>query len=286
MNTISVARQACRAQRTTPFLVFLLLSLILFEPPFFAFNSSNKWFQVATFVGLPLFFSTLAIFARRSRRFVEYWPAFSSFVIASTALLPMWLLDELPARWLGVDLKSPPGRALVKVTDTVILVLTVLVLAKLLRIGFDSIYLRRGKLALGLIIGLAGFAAMSLFAIFEAHDMGISNHRLLSLAPWILTFVLANGFFEELMSRALFLKKFEPFLGAFLSNLLTAVVFGVGHAGVTYTTDVLVFAAITFIFALIWGYLMQKTGSLWASALFHAGADTLLIIGIFTGIKT
>jgi len=47
-----------------------------------------------------------------------------------------------------------------------------------------------------------------------------------------------------------------------------------------------VFAAITFVFALVWGYLMQKTGSLWGSALFHAGADTLIIIGIFSGVKT
>ena len=286
MNTTSVVRDSSPTKRMTPLLIFVLLSLLLFEPPFFAFNSSSKWFQVATFVGLPLFFTALAIFARRSRRFVEYWPAFSSFVIASTALLPMWLLDEFPVRWLGLDLKSPAGRAVIKATDTIILLVTVLVLAKLFQIDFDSIYLRKGKLRLGLIIGLAGFAAMSLFAFFEAHDMGISNRRLLSLAPWILTFVFANGFFEELMSRALFLKKFEPFLGAFLSNLLTAFVFGIGHAGVTYTTNVLEFAAITFIFGLIWGYLMQKTGALWASALFHAGADTLIIIGIFSGIKT
>jgi membrane protease YdiL (CAAX protease family) len=286
MNTASGGRESSLTQRITPFLIFLVLSLLLFEPPFFAFNSSSKGFQVATFVGLPLFFSALAIFVRSFGRFIEYWPAFSSFVIVSTALLLMWLLDEFPVRWLGLDLKSPPGRTVVKATDTIILLLTVVVLAKFFRVAFNSIYLRRGKLGLGLVIGLLGFAAMSLFAFFEAHDMGISNRRLLSLAPWILTFVFANGFFEELMSRGLFLKKFEPFLGAFLSNLLTAFVFGVGHAGVTYTTDVLVFAAITFIFALIWAYLMQKTGALGASALFHAGADTLLIIGIFSGIKT
>jgi len=52
---------------------------------------------------------------------------------------------------------------------------------------------------------------------------------------------------------------------------------------VTYSEDVLVFVAITVVFALIWGYLMQKTGSLWGSALFHAGADTLIIIGMFSG---
>src|ERR1700735_1975577 len=83
-----------------------------------------------------------------------------------------------------------------------------------------------------------------------------------SWAPWILSFVLANGFFEESMARRLFLKKFEPLLGAFFSNLFTAPVLAIGHAGVTYSGDVLVFVAITFVLALIWGYLMQKTDSL------------------------
>jgi membrane protease YdiL (CAAX protease family) len=88
------------------------------------------------------------------------------------------------------------------------------------------------------------------------------------------------------MARGLFLKKFEPLLGVPLSDFLTAFVFAIGHAGVTYSADVLAFVAITFVFALIWGYLMQKTASLWGSALFHAGAVTLIIIGIFSGVKT
>ena len=75
-------------------------------------------------------------------------------------------------------------------------------------------------------------------------------------------------------------------LGAPLANVLTGFVFAVGHAGVTYTEDILAFVAITFVFALICGYLMQKTGALWGSTLFHAGADMLLIIGILSGMKT
>jgi membrane protease YdiL (CAAX protease family) len=275
------------ADRILPLFIFLICSLLLFEPPFFAFNSTSKSFQVVTFIGLPLLFSMMAMLARWNRRFMEYFPAFCSFVAASIGLLLMWLLDDFPRRWLSLDPKGPSGRAIIKVSDAVLLLLTVVVLGKLLRIDFDSIYLRKGtRPGLGLAIGLAGFALMALFALVEAHSMGISNHRILEWAPWILSFVLANGFFEELMARGLFLKKFEPLLGAPLSNLLTAFVFAIGHAGVTYSADVLVFVAITFVFALIWGYLMQKTGSLWGSALFHAGADTLIMIGIFSGIKT
>ena len=208
-------------------------------------------------------------------------------IVVSVSLLLMWLLDDFPRRWLGFDPKDPSGRAVIKVTDAVILLLTVVVLGKLLRIDFDSIYLRKGtRLRLALAIGLAGFALMAVFAVVEAHSMDITNRRLLGWLPWILSFVLANGFFEELMYRGLFLRKFEPLLGPPLANLLIAFVFAAGHAGVTYSADILVFVAITFVFALIWGYLMQKTGTLWGSALFHAGADTLIIIGIFAGVKT
>jgi len=284
--TAGASRAPRLARRVAPSLIFLVSSLLLFEPAVFAFNSSRTWFQIATFVGLPLFFSVLAALVRWRQRFIEYWPAFSSYMVASTALLLMWLFDDSPGRWLGFDPKGPPGRAVVKVTDAVILLLVVIVLGKLLRIDFDSIYLRKRRPGLGLAIGLMGFAAMVLFALVAAHGMEISSRQILGWAPWILSFVFANGFFEELLFRGLFLKKFEPFLGAPLSNVLTAFVFAVGHAGVTYTADIVVFLAITFVFALIWGYLMQKTGSLWGSALFHAGADTLLMIGIFAGVKT
>lgn len=273
--------------RGLPFIAFLICSLLLFESTFFAFLSVSKWVQIATFVGLPLFFSVLAVLARKSRRFKAYWPAFCSYIIASVSLLLMWLLDDFPRRWLGFDPKDPSGRAVIKVTDAVLMLLTAVVVGKLLEIDFDSIYLRKGTRPwLALAIGLAGFTLMATFAVVEAHSMGITNQRILGWLPWILSFVLANGVFEELIFRGLFLKKFEPFVGAPLANILTGLVFAVGHAGVTYSTDVLEFVAVAFVFALIWGYLMQRTGTLWGSALFHAGADTLIIIGMFAGVKT
>jgi membrane protease YdiL (CAAX protease family) len=287
VNVEKASRSPKIADRILPLFIFLVCSLLLFEPPFFAFNSTSKRFQTVTFLGLPLLFSALAVLTRKSRRFIAYWPAFCSFIVVSVSFLLMWLLDDFPRRWLGFDPKEPSGRAVIKVTDAVILLLTVVVLGQLLQIDFDSIYLRKGtRPYLGLAIGFAGFALMTVFAVVEAHSMGIANRSILGWLPWILSFVLANGFFEELMSRGLFLRKFEPLLGARLANLLTGFVFAVGHAGVTYSEDVLAFVAITFVFALIWGYLMQKTGSLWGSALFHAGADTLIMIGIFAGVKT
>jgi membrane protease YdiL (CAAX protease family) len=109
-------------------------------------------------------------------------------------------------------------------------------------------------------------------------------NRMLALSPWILIFVLANGFMEELLFRGLFLRRYELFLGKGLSNLLTAVVFTLIHLQVTYVSDVFQFLLVVFPLALVWGYLMQKTDSLWGSAVFHAGADCMIILGIFASM--
>ena len=287
MNAVdAMGAEARRPPRLLPFATFLAAGLLLFELQFFAFNGGGKLFQIATFVGLPLIFSAVTSMVRNSRRFLEYWPAFFSYSVASVALFFMWLLDEWPARWFGLDPKSPNGTALGKVSDAVVLIAIVIVLTGVFQVSLGSIFLQRGRLMLGLLIGLVGFSAMAIFGVVEARSLGVSMGRLIAWTPWLLIFVLTNGFFEELMARGLFLKKFEPLVGPHLANLITALVFAIGHAGVTYTADILTFLAITFAFGLIWGYVMQKTEALWGSALFHAGADVVIMIGIFAGVKT
>ncbi len=86
------------------------------------------------------------------------------------------------------------------------------------------------------------------------------------------------------MFRGLFLRKLQPFFGRFLSNLLIALVFTVLHGTVTYSADNMIFLAVTFPLALAWGYLMQKTDSIWGSILFHAGMDIPIMLGIFSNL--
>jgi len=46
----------------------------------------------------------------------------------------------------------------------------------------------------------------------------------------------------------------------------------------------LIFLAVLVPLALAWGYLMQKTDSIWASILFHAGMDIPIMLGIFSNL--
>jgi membrane protease YdiL (CAAX protease family) len=62
---------------------------------------------------------------------------------------------------------------------------------------------------------------------------------------------------------------------------VTAIVFAAVHIQAGYTPFVPVFVAVTFLLALAWGRLMQRTGSLVGPVLFHAGADFVIMAGIF-----
>jgi membrane protease YdiL (CAAX protease family) len=231
-------------------------------------------------------FSLITILLYRSQRFNAYWRPYFSYDIAAIALSLMWSFDTLPLNGLGLDPKSPAGMAMEKATDVLILLFAAFVLCRIFGISLGSFYLQRGNLKVALIFGILGFAVMASFGIFQARSLGISIQKIRTWTPWLLMFCLANGFVEELIARGLFLKSFEPFLGRWLSNLVTAVVFSIAHVGVTYSTDLLQFLVVLFVFALLAGLLMQKSDALWGSALFHAGADILIMIGIFAGVKT
>ncbi|MGA2005041.1 MAG: CPBP family intramembrane glutamic endopeptidase [Terriglobales bacterium] len=106
----------------------------------------------------------------------------------------------------------------------------------------------------------------------------------MSLAPWILLFVVSNAVMEELLFRGLFLRRYEPLIGKWLAILSTALAFTLAHMQVTYAPNLWGFLLVTFVFSIAWGWLMQKTGSLWGSVLFHAGADLLIILPIFSSL--
>jgi membrane protease YdiL (CAAX protease family) len=109
--------------------------------------------------------------------------------------------------------------------------------------------------------------------------------RILSWSPWVLIFVLANATSEELIFRALFIGKMEPFLGKFATNILTTIPFVLAHAFTSYSADTIIFVAFqTLPVSLAWGWLMQKSNSIWGSILFHAAMDIPIVVGLFSGL--
>lgn len=223
----------------------------------------------------------LTLLLRRSEKGRQYWQVSCAFFIAGVAVLLSVQYGGVLLRLLGLTATNPKGIAVAKLSESVWRVVAVLLLMPVAGVDLRSLYLHKGRIGLGLAVGAAGFVVLAAIAFSPLVGQPGMAGKLLSLSPWITVFVLANGFNEELLFRGLLLKRYQSFLGAGLSNLLAALVFTLVHVQVTYVADLVQFLVVLFPLALIWGFLMQKTDSIWGSALFHAGADCIIIFGIY-----
>jgi membrane protease YdiL (CAAX protease family) len=184
-------------------------------------------------------------------------------------------------RLFGFTTNSPQSLSAAIFFQSMLRVLVVLALMGAIGASRDSMYLKKGNLRLGLGVGGAGFLVLAAIAFLPLAAQEGAAEGIVKLVPWILLFVLSNGFAEELLFRGVLLKRYELFLGKGLANLLAAAVFTLLHFQVSYVPDVNLFLLGLFPLALAWGALMQKSNGIWGSALFHAGADCIIIFGIF-----
>jgi membrane protease YdiL (CAAX protease family) len=255
-----------------------LSGLLIF--PFSAVGADHTLVYAIT---LSALFLLIAFFARNRKSLTRYWQIFFAFFIASLAIL----FDLL----VNLSSETESGLVLDMLVSTSIIVSVIVILTRVSGNSLGSIFLRKGKLRLGLISGLIGFFFFALTAIpaaqylFQGQNLGLD--RVTAWLPWILPIVLLNGVREELLYRGLFLKKFEPELGLRTSNLLQAIIFSLSHsvAGIGlngYTPYVWALVIFTLSLGLVWGYIMQRTDSIIGSALFHAGTDIPIFLGIFS----
>jgi len=271
--------QKVKAENPSRFVLFTVLlagGLLVFLPAI-PFSADVSWqFRGSTAV----FLLGITILTRLNQRYKVYWQLPMTLFIAALSLL----LTSLSGNWLlnllGLTLNSASSIAVAKLSDTIPIVATVLIVNKMFGFDLGSIYVQKGHLKRGLAIGLGGFAAFSVLMLFQNREQSITFTQIVPVIPWILLFVLTNGFMEELLFRGLFLQRYEPVLGGQLSVWLTAVVFTAVHVQVGYVQNLWGFLALVFLLALAWGDLMRKTNSLIASWLFHAGADLLVVTGV------
>jgi membrane protease YdiL (CAAX protease family) len=240
-------------------------------------------------IGLTTVLLISALAVRRCKKLEKFWPvAYGLFVLAITVSLD-WIISVYLLEYMGIDGNTATGFALMKLNECGVVIGSVILFTRLTGSDLGSIYLQKGNLKLGLLIGLIAFLVAAAGSIPMSSLLfksgSLQFERIIPWLPWLLIFVLANATQEELLFRGLFLRKLEPFFGKLLSNLLIAITFTLLHKGVTYTSSELIFLAVLFPLALAWGYIMQKTDSVWGSILFHAGMDIPIILGIFANLS-
>ncbi len=266
------------------FLIFLSAGLIVFLPSITFSARIPDSLERLLRTGVCIIFLVLTLVFARREKLKSYWPISFAFFLAAFTQFLSWRFSSLPLDWFGLDVTAMKGMAVAKLSQSLLIIIPIVVLTVCSGQRLSSIYLKKGRIRYGLGIGLIAFFAFVAFLILQIKDAESGLYRLLSASPWILVFALSNGFNEELLFRGLFLKKFQLFLGKFGSNLLTAIVFALAHMKVEYVAsgEILRFLGAVFVLAIVWGYMMQKTDSLIGPALFHAGADLLLFSSLFT----
>jgi membrane protease YdiL (CAAX protease family) len=165
-----------------------------------------------------------------------------------------------------------------KVFEAFVVISTILILGALWRIDLGSLYLKRGRLGLGLFIGGSLLLINLGTGIVTGATLGHAGEELIRRAPWVLVFSLANGLMEELVFRGLFLRRFASVIGIGAAIVVTSLVFTVTHFAASYMnpSEAILFQIIIFPIALLFAYLMYKTDSIWGSVLYHAGSDVFL----------
>jgi membrane protease YdiL (CAAX protease family) len=266
------------------FLLFFVLETMVFAiitfSPYLSGNTLLTFHMILTAALL-----VVAIVLKRSENGKAYWPVFYVFFVAGAAVLISTLFSDDLLSWLNQSVTTPQGIAMAKFSESLLRVIPILVLMPLMGFNWHSMYLKTGKVRIWLPIAIAAWVVLPAFAYFSlSSNQGSVLDKLLPLWPWILLFVLSNGFMEELLYRGIFLKQYEPFLGKGPSIILTAIVFALMHTQVTYAAQMIQFLVIVLVLSLIWGFLIQKSDSLWGAVLFHAAADCLILFGAFASI--
>jgi uncharacterized protein len=274
-------------QRILQSMVVLILGLIIFV----LFSHVRPILGKSADLTLRICFVSVlllsALLASKSNRLKKYWEVLFAFFISASVISVDYYLPS--SKWLlsmlNIPIQTPAGIAIDKLDSSIIIIGLIVLLTKISGNSLDSIYINRRNLRRGLSIGLIAFVIVASGSVFIANIYGAQNltlARILQWIPWILIFIAGNALNEELLFRGLFLRKIEPFIGKFHSNIVLAIPFVLHHTGVTYTNNALMFLAYLLPLALIWGWLIQKTDSLWASVLFHAGTDIPIALVIFS----
>jgi len=283
MNNISISQPGW-LKKGSVFLLFFIVETMVFA----VITLSPYLPQTALLgfhAGLTAVLLIIALFLRRSGKGKPYWPVFYAFFVAGAAVLTSGLFSGDLLRSFKETATTPQGIALAKFSESILRVIPILVLMPVMGFDWRSMYLAAGKVRFWLPIAIAAMVVFPALAYFplSSSQPGVLD-KLLPLWPWILLFVLSNGFMEELLYRGVFLKRYEPFLGKGLSIILTAIVFALMHTQVTYAAQMIQFLVIVLVLSLIWGILIQKTNSLWGAVLFHAAGDCLIIFGAYASM--
>ncbi len=257
--------------------IFLLVGGLIGASAYVAFLPAQL--RVTLRVLMPVISLAGWLISARIDRLQKYQGLASGFFAVSLGLLLALFVGDLPLKWLDLQPTTIKGMAVAKLSESLPIILTILVFHFSLGGKADGLFLKGGRIKFGLISTAVGVVILLAIAALQALGLGLTWARIAPALPWILIFIFSNAFLEELWFRGQFLKKLETLTGQVAAILLSSLIFGLVHISSTYVIDILRFVGVTFGLGVLWSWLMFKSDSIWPAVLIHAAADVLVMIG-------
>lgn len=279
-----------RAQ-TGLILLFSVIGCLVFLGPALATGITSKLSlslnQVAIIrasqIAVILVSLASALAFRRHSRLKRYWRLAFAYFIAACGLVVSDYTGDWVLHLSSQPLNTVTGFAALKLGEDAAILGTILLFTLLSRDNPESLYFVKSRLQLGLGIAYAGLLSLSVFGFAASLAQGIPPDKLHTLLPIFALIALADGLTEELLFRGLFLRRMGRLVGANWANLITAVVFAFVHLQVVQLiASSLALLIIYFLLGVLLGWVMQRTESVVAPALLHAGIILLVIADQFT----
>jgi membrane protease YdiL (CAAX protease family) len=262
-------------------LIFLGCGLLVFLGGLTFTESFPTVLRYAMVFGLPTGFLVLSWGLYQTVRLQDYWRISLAFGIAATALLAASYSGEWGLQISRLEMETANGFAVFKMAEDLAVAVIIILLVLVSKEQLGAIFLKWGNLKPGLLIGRSTCLILSLIALYSlALNLGGFKHAL-RMIPAVLVIAIADGFMKELLFRGLFLRKFSRFIGPYRANVITSVIFALAHLEVEFPPFLPGFIILAFLLGLLFGWIMQRTDSILAPALLHAGIDTLIIQDAF-----
>jgi membrane protease YdiL (CAAX protease family) len=102
--------------------------------------------------------------------------------------------------------------------------------------------------------------------------------------PWLGPANALQAFSQEVQFRGLLLGALERTMSPRWANVCQAAFFGFAHLAIAYGGPEAPFVPITFLVGLGFGWLVQRTNSIWPAVIIHAAADIALQVAVVPGL--
>src|SRR5271157_1854600 len=188
---------------TCGFLIFALTMTFVHVLPL--------WANYAARVGFLVVFGILWWVARDGHPLSRFRPVFFAYFTAVFSV-SLGLFADRGLKLLGLTTQTPMGVAVARFLQASLIVIGILAMAGLCGEDFASLYIRKGRLLLGLSVGLIAAAICLVLTLLQPAVRALGTARFMSLVPWILLFSVSGAFMEELLFRGLFLGRYEPLI--------------------------------------------------------------------------